>query len=50
MEKHSDRWDLRYVAWREFRTAILEREGELWREMEDGDLVIGGMDFSIDFM
>jgi hypothetical protein len=33
-----------------FRKAMLRPQGEIWEKMTNADLVIGGMNFSIDFM
>jgi hypothetical protein len=50
MKERDDRWDVTYLNWRTFREAVLSGEGEVWDGLVQGALVIGGMDFAMDFM
>ena len=43
-------WNLMYVSWDDYKKAILEGKGDMWKSFEDADLVFGGMDFSCDFL
>lgn len=43
-------WDLKYVSWDDYKLALVNGKGEMWRNFEEADLVFGGMDFSCDFM
>jgi hypothetical protein len=50
MSERQEQWNISYLGWDAFRRAVLSGQGQIWDEMMKGDLVIGGMDFSIDFM
>lgn len=50
MKEHSGKWVVSYVSWKTFRKAVLSGKGKVWDEMMNGDLVMGGMDFTVDFM
>jgi hypothetical protein len=43
-------WDVQFVSWDTYKQAVIDGEGEMWKNFEDGDLVFGGMDFSCDFL
>lgn len=43
-------WELEYVGWEDFKRAILKGGGLLWERLQRCHLVVGGMDFTIDFM
>lgn len=43
-------WKVTYVSWKDYTDAVLEGKGEMWNSFEKADLIIGGMDFSCDFM
>lgn len=43
-------WEVQYVSWSDYREAIITGEGETWQNLQKGDLVFGGMDFSSDFL
>lgn len=38
------------MSWEAFRKAVLSARGDTWDDMRNGDLVVGGMDFAMDFM
>ena len=43
-------WDVSYLSWKVFQKAVLSGKGVTWDSLMNADLVIGGMDFSIDFL
>ena len=43
-------WSVTYVTWDDYTKAVLKGTGEMWVSFEKADLIIGGMDFSCDFM
>jgi hypothetical protein len=43
-------WNVTYVSCEDYTEAVLKGEGEMWTRFEKADLIIGGMDFSCDFM
>jgi outer membrane protease len=50
MASDEDRWKVSYLSWKVFQKAVLSGQGITWDSMMNADLVIGGMDFSIDFL
>jgi hypothetical protein len=50
MMENESKWSVSYLSWKAFRKAMLRPQGEIWEKMTNADLVIGGMNFSIDFM
>jgi hypothetical protein len=44
------RWKVSYLSWKVFQKAVLSGKGVMWDSMMQADLVMGGMDFSIDFL
>ena len=48
--EREDLWNLTYLSWRSFREAVLRGKGDLWDGLVESDLVIGGMDFAMDFL
>ena len=50
MSSQEDEWEVSYLPWRDFRAAVLSGKGDRWNSLMKGDLVMGGMDFSIDFL
>jgi hypothetical protein len=43
-------WEVTYVSWEDYTKAVLEAKDEMWISFEKADLIIGGMNFAIDFM
>jgi hypothetical protein len=43
-------WKVSYLGWKDFQKAVLSGTGGTWDSLMKGDLVMGGMDFSIDFL
>ena len=41
---------LTYMNWERYKSATLERAGHNWDTLTGADLIIGGLNFSIDFM
>ncbi|KDR67503.1 hypothetical protein GALMADRAFT_216368 [Galerina marginata CBS 339.88] len=50
MKKQEAWWDVTYVSWPAFKEAILQTAGPLWTDLRQGDLVLGSIDFSCDFL
>jgi hypothetical protein len=46
----TDRWNLRLVRWEDFSEAVINRSGPLWNILCGADLLIGGVDFSDNFV
>lgn len=49
-EMREQNWEVSFVTWKEYKNAVLQGEGEMWDKFEMGHLIIGGMDFSCDFL
>ncbi|KAF8624188.1 hypothetical protein AX14_011811, partial [Amanita brunnescens Koide BX004] len=43
------KWDVDYVAWKEFSDAMMTMKGPIWEKSLSADLLCGGLDFSCDF-
>jgi hypothetical protein len=41
---------LTYMNWEKYKIAMLKRTGNNWDTLTGADLVIGGLNFSMDFM
>ena len=50
MGSDDGQWKVSYLSWTDFQQAVFSEKGTLWDKMIKGDLVIGEMDFSIDFL
>jgi hypothetical protein len=50
MMEHQELWDLRLVSWEDFSTAVIQMEGPVWNFFSQADLLIGGVDFSDNFL
>ncbi|KAF8873546.1 hypothetical protein CPB84DRAFT_1798310 [Gymnopilus junonius] len=51
MREHPESWDISFVPWESFKKAMMTGcDCEEWEELASADLVVGGPDFSFDFM
>jgi len=48
--EHKEKWDLRLMEWKDFSTAVVDQEGSQWDLICQAHLVIGGVDFSDNFV
>jgi hypothetical protein len=50
MMERSDLWDLRLMLWEDFTDAVVSQSGPRWKILCGADLLIGGVDFSDNFV
>ena len=50
MEEKEDRWEVKYLSWDDFRDATVLRKGSYWDRLKQVDLIIGGINFTSNYM
>lgn len=50
MEEKEDRWEVKYLSWDDFRDATVLRKGSYWDRLKQADLIIGGINFTSNYM
>jgi hypothetical protein len=50
MKENQDKWEVIYLGWKEFSKGIISREGQVWDLLIQADLVIGGINFTSNFL
>jgi len=43
-------WDVRFVSWDAFSRAVVDQEGSVWELMTHSHLLIGGVNFTNNFL
>jgi hypothetical protein len=43
-------WDLKLMCWDDFSNAVIQMKGPVWKFISQADLLIGGVDFSDNFV
>jgi hypothetical protein len=43
-------WDVRFLSWRAFADAVITRKGHIWSLLLNANLLIGGVNFTNDFL
>ncbi len=50
MREKTDQWDVRFVGWKDFAEAVVSREGDIWNLLTNTDVLIGGVNFTSNFL
>jgi hypothetical protein len=50
MREHQEKWDVKFVNWKLFSEAVISQDGNLWNILTSADLVIGGVNFTGNFL
>jgi hypothetical protein len=50
LKEHMRLWDLKLIDWKSFSEAIISQDGSIWDLICEAHLVIGGVDFSDNFV
>jgi hypothetical protein len=50
MKDMSSWFQLAYMNWERYKSATLDRAGSDWDSLTGADLIVGGLNFSMDFM
>jgi len=50
MMEQKNLWDVTFMKWERFTTTILKRSGPDWNHLLDANLLIGGVNFTNNFV
>jgi hypothetical protein len=50
MREHREKWDVRFMSWNDFSEGVISRDGNVWNILTSADLVIGGVNFTGNFL
>ena len=50
MLEYQDKWDVKFYNWQKFSNAVVDQSGALWSHFQDADLLIGGVNFTNNFL
>ena len=50
MARRKDLWEVRYLNWNKFSISVLNQSDKTWHMLSTANLVIGGVNFTNDFL
>lgn len=50
MLEHKDWWSVRFLNWKSYSNAVLTQKGSAWNILSNANLLVGGVNFTNDFL